>query len=176
QPPAVRRNGVHSKKDLKSAVFKMKNKFIGLLTPAEQQLLIDFGDRAIWNPAFRDREVFSDFVAVLMNSGLVQADEIPALEGTKDLVIMYVLSTFHGTRISLGDGKFCDLQAGYDNRQGNLEVTADILSSTSPKRISQKCCLFWTEMSGSDFCDPALGKGPWEGLIALEGGKLVAVD
>lgn len=163
---------------LRSAIGKMKNGNIGAMTIDEQRLAISFGDCVIWNPALRAQEVFDDFKHVMIKNGLLKKPESNKLDSARSLVILHAISAMHGTAFELGDGITGELQAGFNNREGFLEVTASPELEGYPKEISIKVGLFWTDLLGRDHVDSALvdHPGPWTFAIEIKHARIVPME
>lgn len=160
----------HIQPILQSAIEKMKKAEFGTLTADERWMAISFGDRLVWNPALRAQEVFDDFVFVMIKNGLVEKAESHKLGGIRSLVILHAISVMHGAAFDLGDGMTGELQAGYNNREGCLEVTARLSLKGYPKTVSMKVGLFWTDLLGRDHIGSELvdQAGPWSFAIEVD--------
>lgn len=158
---------------LRSAVEKMRNGAFGSLTEDEQRIAISFGDRLVWNPALRAQEVFEDFKFVMVKNGLVEKAEGHRLDCVRSLVILHAISVMHGVAFDLG-GMTGELQAGYDNQHGCLEVTAVLNLEGYPKAVAMKVGLFWSDLMGRDHVGPALidHPGPWTFAIEVKDARL----
>lgn len=155
---------------LRSAVEKLKTGKSNALTVDEQEIAISFGDRIIWNPALRAQEVFDDFKYVIVRNGLLEKDESHKLDRVRSLVILHAISVMHGSAFDLGDGLTGELQAGFDNPQGRLEVTAVLKLEGYSKAVSMKVGLFWTDLLGREHVEPILIEhpGPWTFAIEVK--------
>jgi hypothetical protein len=148
---------------LNSAVQKMKKGKLGSLSKDEQDLAIAFGDRLIWNPALRAQQVFDDFKNVMLKNHLLAQDEAHKLDQARSLVVLHAITVMHGAAFDLGVGMIGELQAGFQNPDGCLEVTALLSMEGYSKNVSMKVGLLWTDLQGLDFVDSSLSKtpGPW---------------
>lgn len=159
---------------LKSAVAKMRQGAIGSMTPAEQQIVVNFGDSVIWNPALRGQDVFDDFKFVMMKNSLAGEADGARMDGARAVVILHAITVMHGAAFDIGDGLVGELQAGFENRDACLEVTAALSLQSYPKQVSMKVGLFWTDLLGQDHVGPKLAgrAGPWNFPIEIRDGKL----
>lgn len=157
---------------LKAALEKMRNQKAQSLTFDETRIAIRFGDRLIWNPALLGQQVFDDFRFVMVKNGLLKAGEAHRLDPIRSLVILHAISVMHGVAFDLGDGMRGELQAGFDNHQGFLEVTASLSLTGYPKAVTMKVGLLWTDLYGRDYVSVDLVEhpGPWEFAIEVKGG------
>lgn len=155
---------------LRSAVNKLLDGKVDALTEDEQIIAVRFGDRMIWNPALRSQEVFDDFKYVMVKNGLLEKTESHELEAVRSLIVLHAISVMHGTAFDLGDGITGELQAGFNNQQGCLEITATPKLEGYPKAIFMKVGLFWTDLQGKDHVDPTLmdNDGPWTFPIEIK--------
>lgn len=165
------------KRVLRSAVEKLKKGDADALTADEQEIAISFGDRMIWNPAIRAQGVFDDFKYVIVKNGLIEKAESHKLDGVRSLVILHAISVMHGSAFDLGDGMTGELQAGFDNQQGCLEVTAALKLKGYPKAVSMKVGLFWTDLLGRDHVEPTLFShpGPWTFAIEVKDARIASI-
>jgi hypothetical protein len=156
---------------LTAALEKMRNPAALPLTEGEKGIVISFGDRLIWNPALLGQQVFDDFKFVMVKNGLLKAAESERLNPLRSLVILHAISVMHGVAFDLGDGMKGELQAGFDNRLGCLEVTANLSLSGYPKAVTMKVGLLWTDLHGRDHVSMDLvdHPGPWEFAIEVKG-------
>lgn len=155
----------------------MSSGAFGSLTEEEEHIAITFGDRLVWNPALRAQEVFDDFKFVMVKNGLVEKAESDRLDCLRSLVILYAISVMHGAAFDLGDGMTGELQAGYDNQHGCLEVTAVLNLEGYPKAVAMKVGLFCTDLMGRDHVGPALvdHPGPWTYAIEVKNARLESI-
>lgn len=159
---------------LKSAIAKMRRGAIGALTSAERQIVVNFGDSVIWNPALLGQDVFDDFKFVMMKNGLVGQADGARIDCARTVVILHAITVMHGAAFDIGDGLVGELQAGFKNRDGCLEVTAALKLLDYPKHVSMKVGLFWTDLRGQDHVGLKLAgcAGPWNFPIEIRDGKL----
>lgn len=162
---------------LSSAVQKMKNGELGKLNEDEKDYAIAFGDRLIWNPALRAQEVFDDFKHVLLKNHLLAKVDANKLDQARSLVVLHALTVMHGAAFDLGDGMTGELQAGFQNPDGCLEITALLSLEGYSKSVSMKVGLFWTDLQGLEFVDPSLSEhpGPWKVGIELRGSYIAPI-
>ncbi|WP_299778211.1 hypothetical protein [uncultured Roseobacter sp.] len=162
---------------LSSAVRKMKNGDLGKLSNDEQELAIAFGDRVIWNPALRAQQVFDDFKDVLLKNQLLNREDIPRLNQARSMVVLHAITVMHGVAFDLGDGLSGELQAGFQNPDGCLEVTALLTLKGYSKNVSMKVGLLWTDLQGIDYVDSELvaHPGPWRFGIELKDAVVVPI-
>ncbi|HEV2899547.1 MAG TPA: hypothetical protein VGX71_17280 [Pseudaminobacter sp.] len=133
---------------LKSGLGKLRKGDVGSLTHVEELLVLNFGDRLIWNPALRAQEVFDDFKHVMIKNGLISSADSSKLDRARALVILHAITVMHGTEFDLGDGLGGVLQAGYENQYGCLEVTAGLHLAGYPKPVSLKMGMFLDGFGG----------------------------
>ncbi|WP_146148997.1 hypothetical protein [Pseudaminobacter soli (ex Li et al. 2025)] len=163
---------------LESAIEKLrKGAGGGSLSATEELLALNFGDRVIWNPALRAQQVFEDFKHVMIKNGLMTAADGGKLDGARALMILHAVTVMHGAAFELGDGMGGVLQAGYNNKDGCLEVTADLRLEGYPKVISLKMAMFWTDLLAKDHIGEMLmdRPGPWDFPIEIQGCKLYPI-
>lgn len=162
---------------LTAALEKMRSPAALPLTEDEQGIVISFGDRLIWNPALLGQQIFDDFKFVMVRNGLLKAGESERLEPLRSLVILHAISVMHGVAFDLGDGMTGELQAGFDNRLGCLEVTANLSLSGYRKAVTMKVGLLWTDLQGRDHVSMDLvdHPGPWEFAIEVRGGLFAPI-
>lgn len=159
---------------LTSALDKMRRGAIDAITSAEHQIVVNFGDSVIWNPALRGQDVFDDFKFVMMKNGLVGQADGARMDSARAVVILHAITAMHGAAFDIGDGLVGELQAGFENRDGCLEVTAALKFQGYPKQVSMKVGLFWTDLLGRDHVGRELAgrAGPWCFPIEIRDGKL----
>lgn len=159
---------------LTSALEKMRNPMPPSLSLDEKRVAMGFGDRLIWNPALTGHLIFEDFKYVIVKNGLVKASEQARLENIRALVILHAISVTHGVAFDLGDGMTGELQAGFDNQYGCLEVTAALRLVGYPKAVTMKVGLLWTDLQGVTHLSAELTDhpGPWESAIEVKNGVL----
>jgi len=162
---------------LTRALEKMRDPRAPSLTIDEKRIAIRFGDRLIWNPALLGQQIFDDFKFVMVKNGLLKAAEAHRLDPVRSLVILHAISVMHGVAFDLGDGIKGDLQAGFDNQQGCLEVTASLSLAGYPKAVTMKVGLLWTDLQGRDYVSVDLvdHRGPWEFAIEVKSGLLAPI-
>lgn len=162
---------------LAAALEKMKRPADSILTEDEKRIAISFGDRLIWNPALLGQQVFDDFKFVMLKNGLVRAADSYRLDTLRSLVILHAISVMHGVAFDLGDGMLGELQAGFDNRQGCLEVTANLSLVGYAKSVIMKVGLLWTDLPGRDYVCTELfdHPGPWQFAIEVKNGQFSPV-
>ncbi|PCJ05445.1 MAG: hypothetical protein COB16_15515 [Rhodobacteraceae bacterium] len=164
-------------RNLRSAVVKMQAGKFHALTAKEQEVAISFGDRLIWNPVLRAQEVFDDFKFVLIKNGLLEAGESDRLESARSVIVLHAIATMHGTKISSGPDLTGELQAGFDNSEGVLEVTACLQLEGYPKKVTLKVGLYLTDLMARDHVSPALNDhpGPWAFPIEISEGQIMPI-
>jgi len=162
---------------LTAALEKMRNPAALSLTEDEKKIVISFGDRLIWNPALLGQQVFDDFKFVMVKNGLLKAAESDRLDPLRSLVILHAISVMHGVAFELGEGMNGELQAGFDNRLGCLEVTANLSLAGYPKAVTMKVGLLWTDLQGRDYVSVDLvdHPGPWEFAVEVKGGLFAPI-
>lgn len=162
---------------LTAALEKMGNPAALSLTEDEKRIAISFGDRLIWNPALLGQQVFDDFKFVMVKNGLLKAAESHRLDPLRSLVILHAISVMHGVAFDLGDRMRGELQAGFDNRLGCLEVTANLSLLGYTKSLTMKVGLLWTDLQGRDYVCADLFEhpGPWEFAIEVKNGRFVPI-
>lgn len=162
---------------LMGALEKMRDPTAPSLTLDEKRIAIGFGDRLIWNPALLGQQVFDDFKFVMVKNGLLKATEAHRLDPVRSLVILHAISVMHGVAFDLGDGMKGELQAGFDNQQGFLEVTASLSLTGYSKAVTMKVGLLWTDLDGRNYVSADLvdHRGPWEFAIEVKSGLFAPI-
>jgi len=171
------RNRQQVQRVLTSSVKKIGNGELGKLSEDEEGLAIAFGDRVIWNPALHAQVVFDDFKHVLLKNRLLAKEEANKLDQARSLVVLHALTVLHGTAFDLGDGMTGELQAGFQNPNGCLEITALLSLEGYSKNVTMKVGLFWTDLQGHEFVNPSLMEhpGPWKFGIELKDSRIVPI-
>jgi hypothetical protein len=126
------------------------------LTASELQVLQYLGNRFIWKPAFTSDRLFSEFKDLLIHNGLVEKSNADALDAAKTFLTLYALALMHGSSIILEGGQRARLFAGYANRGHHLEVKIEIVFNELNKPLMTPICLFLTDLSPEEHCEPDL--------------------
>jgi len=134
-----------------------------------ERLVVDYlGGAFIWNPAFTTSDIICELSAMLVKTGLMQPAEVDAFRAIAPFLALYVITLMHGSAVILEDGNRVKLIAGFFNRQGQLEVKAQLVFHDLGKPVFAPICMFWTELLGIDHCTEPLASDPSAWLKPLE--------
>lgn len=159
---------------LKAGLEKARRGQLHLVDDDEVVVLSSLGDRVIWNPAFRADDVFDDFRAVMVKNGLLGKADMPKLAAARDFIVLYAIVAMHGTAFMLDDDLGGELQAGFENEFGCLEITALLTLAGYEIPLSMKVGLLWTDLAGEKYCGASLRQrpGPWNFPIEIQDGVI----
>lgn len=143
-----------AKKRIQSALTKIDRQE----TPTEPEIraLEYLGNRFIWKPAFTSNQLFTEFRDVLILNGIIGKADAPALENAKAFISLHALAVMHGSAIVLDGGGKARLLAGFANRGRLLEVKVEIVFNELGKPLMAPVCLFLTDLSPEEHCEPEL--------------------
>lgn len=146
------------------------------LKEREAQVLKVFGLSMMWQFAFSDNELWSDFVNLLLDEGALTSEDKPRLQGVSTFVSLYALSIMHGARLKMADGKTTQLRLAMSEESGFLRIKANIPVSDTPKPTTISVPMFETKLMAKDHCDPTLLSMFNDPVPAdIEGNRLVAL-
>ena len=146
------------------------------LKDRELQVLTVFGLSMMWEFAFSDKELWPDFVDLLVNEGSLAEAYRPGFEPVSIFVSLYALNIMHGARLRMSDGKLAQLRLAASEEGGFLRIKADIPVVDTPKPITTSVPMFETSLRADLHCDPRLLTVLDEPIPAeIEGDRLVAL-
>jgi hypothetical protein len=139
------------------------------LTDREERVFNYLGAAFIWNAVFTDEQVAEDLFFVLRKSDLINEDDRVNFETNRSFLALYITTLMHGSAVLLDNGSRAELVAGFDNRQGQIEVKARLILNDTPKPIFAPVCVFWTGLQGNDHCSSTLIDDPkaWSDPIEI---------
>jgi hypothetical protein len=143
-----------AKQRLQRAFTKVENG--QKLTEGELRVLNYLGNRFIWKPAFTAAQLTTEFIEVLVRTGIAPPDDSFPSEQTSAYLALYALSLMHGSAIILDNGKRARLFAGFANRERRLEVKVEIVFDDFAKPLMAPVCLFLTDLLPEHHCAPEL--------------------
>lgn len=123
---------------------------------ADVNVFNTFGNRLKWHPPYHDCDILDDFVAVLIDNGLLAIGEERELREQGEQLTLYVLALFHGSEIELTTKDRVVLQAGFFNNERRLEVKAHLTFTEFKKPIFMPLCVFLTHLQPEGYCDERL--------------------
>ncbi len=126
------------------------------LKEQELQVLKVFGFSMMWQFAFSDKALWSDFVDLLMNEGSLLEGQKPGFESVSTLVSLYALNIMHGARLKMADGTMAQLRLTASKEGGFLRIKAKIPIRDTPKPVTLSVPMFETSMTARDHCDSKL--------------------
>lgn len=124
-------------------------------TPREVRTVNYLGGAFIWNPAFTEDALIDDLIHMMCEAGLLKKADHARFRSLSAFIALYVVTLMHGSGILLDTGR-ATLSAGFDNKEGRLEVKARLHVSGQPKPMFATVCLFWTTLTAAATCAPAL--------------------
>lgn len=145
------------------------------ITDREAEVLVFFGTKFIWNPAFTDYQLFDDLVAVLVKNGALAKDEIADFQAVKVFNTLFAITQMHGSTIVAADSTRSPIYGFGANSFGRLEVKGQLSFATQPKPVTADLCVFWTTLDAKTHCSPALleDSASWsEPLDVVDGAML----
>jgi hypothetical protein len=146
------------------------------LKERELQVLQTFGLSMMWQFAFNDNLLWSDFVALLMRDGSLAEQDRSSFDSVSPFVSLYALSIMHGARLKMNDGETTWLRLAEAEEGGFLRIKAIIPVSDEPKPVTISVPMFESSLTASEHCDPRLLTHLDEPIPAeIEGGKLVVL-
>lgn len=113
----------------------------------------------------------------MIKNRLIYEQDSSRLDGARTLIILHAITAMHGTEFDRGDGIGGSLQAGFENRYGNLEITTALHLSGYSKSVSLKIGMFWTDLTGKDHvCEKLLDRpGLWDFPIEIQNNRLCPI-
>ncbi|HET9639891.1 MAG TPA: hypothetical protein VFP12_11865 [Allosphingosinicella sp.] len=146
------------------------------LKEREFQVLKVFGLSMMWQFAFSDKALWSDFVDLLLEEGSLAKEDRRSFEAVSPFVSLYALNIMHGARLKMTDGKMAQLRLAVSEESGLLRIKAEIPVSDTPKPITTSVPMFETTLMAGEHCDPKLLTIIDEPIPAeIDGDKLVAL-
>jgi hypothetical protein len=124
-------------------------------TPREARTIDYLGGAFIWNPAFTEEALTEDLLHMLSEAGLLKKADHARFRDLSPYIALYVVTLMHGSAVTLETGR-ADLGAGFDNKDGRLEVKAQLNVPGLQKPLSATVCMFWTTLTATAHCAPAL--------------------
>lgn len=147
-----------------------------LLKKRERRVLEVFGLGMMWQIAFSDESLWSDFVELLVEEGALSEEDVARFEPVSTFVILYALSIMHGARLKLADGMIAQLRLAASEEGGFLRIKAEIPIRGVPHPVTTSVPMFDTGLSARDHCDPELIAMSHEPVPAeIEGDRLVVL-
>ncbi len=146
------------------------------LKEREFQVLEAFGLSMMWQFAFNDNALWSDFVDLLLQEGSLEEENRPSFDAVSSFVSLYALNIMHGARLKMADGKTAWLRLAESEEGGFLRIKAEIPVSDNPKPITISVPMFESCLMSGDHCDPILLTQFDEPIpVEIEEGRLVAL-
>lgn len=147
------------------------------LKEREVQVLQLFGLSMMWQFAFNDKTLWSDFVDLIIQEGSLMEENRQGFDSVSSFVSLYALNIMHGARLKLADGKKAWLKLAKSEEGGFLRIKAEIPVSDNPKLVMISVPMFETGLTAADHCDPKLLTHLDEPIPAeIEGGKLITLS
>lgn len=147
------------------------------LKDREVQVLQVFGLSVMWQFAFNDKTLWSDFVDLIIQEGSLMEENRQGFDSVSSFVSLYALNVMHGARLKLADGKETWLRLDKAEEGGFLRIKAEIPVSDNPKLVTISIPMFETGLTAADHCDPKLLTRLDEPIPAdIEGGKLIILS
>lgn len=145
------------------------------LKEREFRLLKVFGLSMMWQYAFSDVTLWSDFVDLLVEEGALAEEDMSSFAPASTFVSLYALNIMHGARLRMADGQIAQLRLAASEEGGFLRIKAEIPISDIPKPIITSVPMFETTLP-VDHCDPVLLNIVEEPIPAeIEGDRLIAL-
>lgn len=126
------------------------------LKQRETRVLEVFGLSMMWQFAFSDKALWSDFVDLLAEEGSLAENDRPKFEPVSTFVSLYALNIMHGARLKMADGKMAQLRLAVSEEGGFLRIKAEIPISDTPVPVTSSVPMFETTLMAGDHCDPKL--------------------
>jgi hypothetical protein len=147
-----------------------------LLKERELLMLQTFGLSMMWQFAFNDNALWSDFVDLLIQEGSLTGENRQSFDAVSSFVSLYALNIMHGARLKMADGKTTWLRLAEAEEGGFLRIKAEIPVSDYAKPITISVPMFESTLMSGDYCDPKLLTHFDEPIPAeIEGDRLVAL-
>ena len=146
------------------------------LKERQLQVLKVFGLSMMWQFAFSDKVLWSDFVDLLIEEGALAEDDRPSFEPVSTFVSLYALNIMHGARLRMADGKLAQLRLAASEEGGFLRIKAEIPVVDTPMPITTSVPMFETSLRAEVHCDLRLLTMLDQPIPAeIEGDRLVAL-
>lgn len=146
------------------------------LKERELQVLQMFGLSMMWQFAFSDKALWSDFVDLLVDEGSLLEGQKPGFESVSTFVSLYALNIMHGARLKMADGTMAQLRLAASKEGEFLRIKAEIPVKDTPKPVMMSVPMFETSMMASDHCDSKLLTMIDEPIPAeIDGDRLIAL-
>lgn len=147
------------------------------LKQREATVLRVFGLSMMWQFAFSDKALWTDFVDLLVREGSMASEDGPSFEPVSTFVSLYALNIMHGARLKMADGEMAQLRLAVSEDGGFLRIKAKIPVNDTPKPVTTSVPMFETTLKAVDHCDPKLLTITDEPIPAeIEGNRLVALS
>lgn len=125
------------------------------LKDREFHLLKAFGLSMMWQYAFSDGTLWSDFVDLLVEEGALAEEDRSSFAPVSTFLSLYALNIMHGARLRMTDGQMAQLRLAA-SAEGFPRIKAEIPISDTPKPILASVPVFETTLAAVDHCDPVL--------------------
>jgi len=125
------------------------------LRERELHLVKMFGLSMMWQYAFSDGTLWSDFVDLLIEEGALAQEDRSRFGPVSTFLSLYALNIMHGARLRMADGQMAQLRLAA-SEEGFLRIKAEIPISDTPKPIIASVPMFETTLAAVDYCDPVL--------------------
>ena len=146
------------------------------LKEREAELLKTFGLSMMWQYAFGDGTLCSDFIDLLVEEGALADGGRSSFGPVSSFLSLYALNIMHGARLRMADGQMAQLRLAALEDGGFLRIKAEIPISDSPKPIIASVPMFETTLVAVDHCDPVLLAVFDEPIPAeIDGDRLIAL-
>jgi len=147
-----------SRKAAQAAINRATSALRHRLMPSDRDAFVFnyYCNRLKWHPAFHDEDVLREFCAVLADNNLLEREELPQMECRNDWLALNVLVFLHGVEIELPSKQRIVLQAGFFNKERQLEVKAYLTFNDIGKPLYMPLCVFLTSLQPEGRCDPFL--------------------
>ena len=147
------------------------------LKERELKVLKVFGFSMMWQFAFSDELLWSDFVDLLTEEGSLAKEDRASFGNVSTFVTLYALNMMHGARLKMADGKMAWLRLAAIEGEDFLRIKAEIPVSDVPKSITTSVPMFETGLLVGEYCDPKLLTELDEPIPAeIVGDRLVALS
>lgn len=147
-----------------------------LLKARELEIVNFFGLSMMWQIAFDDSTLLSDFMELLILEGSLTMAEKPKFENLSTFVSLYALAIMHGAKLKMADEEMTQLRLAASESEGLLRIKADIPLSKLGKPVTISVPIFETSLLAATYCDPSVLTFR-ESVVPVEvsSGRLVAL-
>lgn len=146
------------------------------LKEREFELLKMFGLSMMWQYAFSDGTLCSDFIDLLVEEGALAEEGRASFGPVSTFLSLYALNIMHGARLRMADGQMAQLRLAASEEGGFLRIKAEIPISDTPKPIIASVPIFETALVAVEYCDPVLLAVFDEPIPAeIDGDRLIAL-